>query len=717
LARVITIQTNLSGGELDPKLMARVYTERYRDAVASCINAVIIPSGGATRRAGLKYTDDEGAVTVHPIPFKIYRSDLGTLQGYLIEIRSDNTIHFYTNGARIGSVSIASPYTSDIDKIRYEQSENVLYLKHPDFPPQNITRTDDNNWVIAATVFIMPPNLPTEAEKSVTSITRVSTTATVTLAGHGYATGQTIRHAGADQSEYNIDAVITVPESGGIPDTDTYTYEVTGTPVTPATGTITAQRIIGITRSGTTATVNTGQAHGFLTGYLKTMAGAVEVEYNGDFQVTKISDTVYSYTVSGTPTTPATGTPTTKRILWNSTGYPNSVTFFEQRMIIGGTLIHPQTVFGSESGNILNLVSGTADSDPFEYVLAAATSRILHLAATELLIVFTYDKEITIQGGIESPLTPTNLQVKARSSHGTREIVRPIIVGDDALFATRHGKKVRLFSDRVGTETKKKAPDISRVSEHLTKLVIVGMAHQQEPDSIVWMVTATGKLLSLTYDKDDSLIAWAQHTTDGLFKNVAVIPYNGEDQVWCAVERTINSVTGTYIEVMDSDINTDSAKTDSDSPAKTVWTGLSHLEGEMVDIVADGVVVPQQEVSGGQITLPYAALAIEVGLHYKSTIIDLPPEIPTNIGTSQGQTMSVNKCTVRLYETIGLQVNGQIIPFRKWGQDNWDEEVALFTGDKSITVLGGNNGVVTIEQDQPLPFTVLGIIKEMSING
>ena len=386
-------------------------------------------------------------------------------------------------------------------------------------------------------------------------------------------------------------------------------------------------------------------------------------------------------------------------------------------MMIGGTLIHPQTVFGSESGNILNLVSGVDDSDPFEYVLAAATSRILHLAATELLIVFTYDKEITIQGGIEAPLTPTNLQVKVRSSYGTREEVRPVVLDDDVLFVTKHGKKVRLFSDRLGTETKKKAPDISLVSEHLAELGVIGMAQQQEPNSVIWMVTATGLLLSLTYDKEDNLIAWAQHTTDGLFKNVAVIPYSDTDQVWVAVERTINSITSTYIEVMDPDLDTDCALTDSDTPAKTVWTGLSHLEGETVDIVADGVVEPQQVVTGGQITLQHAALAIEVGLHYKSTVIDLPPEIPTNTGTSQGQKMSVNRCVVRLYQTIGLQVNGQVIPFRKWGQDNWDEAVDLFTGDKEISLLGGNNGVVTIEQDQPLPFTVLGIIKEMSVNG
>lgn len=713
MARAITIQTNLTGGELDPKLLARVDTQRYKNAVASCINAVVLASGGVERRGGLRFTDDSGAVTVNLIEFKIFRTDLSppVVQGYIIELRSDNTIHFYTNAARIGAVSIASPFTSDIDLIRFEQFDNVLYLFHSDFPPQQLTRTDDNTWVIAPVVFTMPPVLDTETAQSVTGITRVSTTATTDLTAHGYSTGQTVRMAGADQSEYNGDFIITVV------DVDTYTYEVTGAPATPATGTITAQRIIGITRTSTTATVNTGQVHGFLTGHIVTIAGAGESEYNGDFQITVLTTTTFTYTVSGSPSTPATGTITAGRIFWGTTGYPNSGTFFEQRMILGGVVTHPQTVFGSESGVISNFVIGTADSDPFEFVLAAATSRILHLAASQLLIVMTFDKEITIQGGVEKPLTPTNFQIKVHTPYGSRTNVRPLIIAGEVIFVTKHGKKVRLLSDKLESTTQKEAPDISLVSAHLSALGIVDMAYQLEPDSIIWMVTSTGKLLSLTFDRKTELLAWTQHTTDGLFKSVSVIPYNDTDQVWVAVERTINSVTSTYIEVMDSDLQTDAAKTDSDSPAKVTWTGFDHLEGETVDVVADGVVVPQQVVVGGSITIPDAALAIEVGLHYKSTVIDLPPEVPTNLGTSQGQKISVNRAVARLFESIGLKINGIVIPFRRFGQDNFDEEVQPFTGDKEVTLLGGQNGVVTFEQDQPLPFTLLGIIKEVSVNG
>lgn len=70
---------------------------------------------------------------------------------------------------------------------------------------------------------------------SVTSITRSGNTATVTRTGHGFVSGQFVLHAGADQTEYNVEEVVTVI------DANTYTYPVSGTPATPATGTITSK--------------------------------------------------------------------------------------------------------------------------------------------------------------------------------------------------------------------------------------------------------------------------------------------------------------------------------------------------------------------------------------------------------------------------------------------------------------------------------------------
>jgi len=76
-------------------------------------------------------------------------------------------------------------------------------------------------------------NTPTNT-KSVTSITRAGSTATATVTAHGYANGNSVLMAGATQTEYNGTFVISNVT------TNTFDYTVTGTPATPATGTITA---------------------------------------------------------------------------------------------------------------------------------------------------------------------------------------------------------------------------------------------------------------------------------------------------------------------------------------------------------------------------------------------------------------------------------------------------------------------------------------------
>lgn len=71
--------------------------------------------------------------------------------------------------------------------------------------------------------------------------------------------------------------------------------------------------VSGITRTSATATVTTATAHGFLTGDIALIAGATQTEYNGEFVITRVSDTQYTYAVTGSPATPATGTITSRR--------------------------------------------------------------------------------------------------------------------------------------------------------------------------------------------------------------------------------------------------------------------------------------------------------------------------------------------------------------------------------------------------------------------
>lgn len=63
-----------------------------------------------------------------------------------------------------------------------------------------------------------------------------------------------------------------------------------------------------VTRAGSVVTFLASSAHGLATGQTVTISGAVEVNYNGSFIITVISEFAFTYTITGTPTSPATGT-------------------------------------------------------------------------------------------------------------------------------------------------------------------------------------------------------------------------------------------------------------------------------------------------------------------------------------------------------------------------------------------------------------------------
>lgn len=162
----------------------------------------------------------------------------------------------------------------------------------------------------------------------------------------------------------------------------------------------------------------------------------------------------------------------------------------------------------------------------------------------------------------------------------------------------------------------------------------------------------------------------------------------------------------------------------TDATPTAAWSGLSHLNGKTVRIVADGYVAASKTVSAGAVTLDKAAYEVEIGLDYITTITDLPPEVGTGTGTAQGNAISIHEIVVRFYQTKGGTVNGQPINARSMGTGAvLDQPVPSFTGDRRVEALGWGRtgggdftGAVSITQDQPLPMTVLGIVKRLSVN-
>lgn len=70
--------------------------------------------------------------------------------------------------------------------------------------------------------------------------------------------------------------------------------------------------IATLTRSGAVATASIDAGHGYWVGQVLTIAGADQAAYNGEVRVVSVTSNTFTFAVTGTPTTPATGSITSK---------------------------------------------------------------------------------------------------------------------------------------------------------------------------------------------------------------------------------------------------------------------------------------------------------------------------------------------------------------------------------------------------------------------
>ena len=400
--------------------------------------------------------------------------------------------------------------------------------------------------------------------------------------------------------------------------------------------------------------------------------------------------------------------------------YPRCVTFFEERLYWAGTNNKPQTIWASKSGDFLNMNQGTGlDDESLAFTLATDDVNVIRwMKASDVLLVGTVGGEFKLHGS-GNPVTPSNVRVVQETKYGS-STVTPVTSGRAVLFNQRATKKIRQMIFDLNVEGFV-APDLTILAEDITGGGLTHMAYQQEPDSIVWAVREDGVLLGLTYQRDQQVVAWHQHPvggTDTEVESVAVIPSadGKSDELWISVKRTINSATVRYIEYLDSTINVDSGLTYSGGATSTL-SGLTHLEGETVQVVGDGAVMPDAVVSSGSISLSESVTSASVGLQYITELVTLPPELPQADGASFGKKKSWNRIILNLYQTLGIAVNGKQLVFRTGG-DAMDSAPPTFTGQKDITNLGWKESdtSITVRQEQPISMTLISITGELSVN-
>ncbi len=830
--------TNFTAGKLSPRLDGRTDLNKYYNGCKTLTNFTIQPHGGATRRPGTRFIHEvkSSASAVRLIPF-----EFSTTQTYVMEFGNSY--------------------------IRFYKDKGII----------------------------------TEGDKSISAITQANP-AVVTSNSHGYTDGDHVIISGVvGMTELNGKTFIVANKT-------TNTFELQNVDAANINSS-------GFTAYGSAGTIN--KIYQITSPYGTADLPDIKFAQSADLMyLVHPSHAIRTLTRTGhtswTLATPSLTGSVSPALNTTTDKYPSSVSFFEQRLVFAGSNDNPQTLWFSKTSDYNNFTTGSNDTDAMVYTIASnKVNAIRYLSAQRTLIAGTVGGEFVVSAsGTTSPLTPTNVQIQKQTNYGSAN-VDAVQIANVTMFLQRAKRKLREMAYSYDFDTYV-APDMTILSEDITESGINEMSYQQEPDSILWCTRTDGKLIGLTYQRNEEVVGWHEHQisgkvdttkniiaqgiaftsnssnvsttnntitksshglstgdvvyyyaasntigglsngifyyviatdsntvklatsaanatagtaisltstpendttqylyqgvnianntlfsashgfetgdeiyyetsgtaigglqenlkyyvkrinlnefklsttkdlknivvltsaptteqTDNIFanavvENIATIPGDAdEDDLYMVVKRTINGATRRYVEYLtsydygetiDNAFYLDSGLSYSGDPITSI-SGLDHLEGEQVTILADGSTHSAKTVSLGAISLDRSASTIQIGLGYESILQTMRIEAGAQQGVAQSRIKRIHEITLRLFRSVGLEVGSNLadmetIPFRT-SSDAMDVATLEFTGDKDIEFRGDfeTDGYIYIRQTQPLPTNVIGIYPRVTTN-
>lgn len=698
----------------------------------------------------------------------------------------------YTSGGTVArQYSFVTPWAAaDLPLLKYTQSADTLTVCHPSYAPRDVTRSGHTSW-------------------TVTSITFAPTTAAPTGAA-------------------------VTPHSGG--GSTTYIYVVTAI---SADG----KEESRASSSASTAVgkIMSQNADEFMVVTWNAVAGASRYNIYRQPEVPSAAPQagdLFGYVGSATANSfddhnilpDFTRVPPQAQNPFAAGNNPACVAYFQQRKVFAGSTANPETIWMSQVGNYKNFDTSNPSKASDAITIALASQQVNAINSLVPmsfgLLALTDSAAWQVSGGAaQSPLTPTTVQAQPQAYNGTTD-VPPVVINYDIIYVQARGSAARdlAYNFYVNIYT---GNDISILSQHLLiGKTIREWAWAEEPFKLLWIVRSDGVMLSLTYMKEQDVLAWCRHETgqdqSDKFKSVASIPEGSENAVYVVVERSAPGRNGgapmmfverlhsrdmtrawlnyesdvcaawcsdsgvsrgratpaatltvsglTNVGTEDDPLYTGTATLtasaavftagdignivrchkgvmhvtgfasttavtasvdaglDDLAPVKTgdwyytapitTLYGLDHLEGEEVQILAAGNVEDSQVVTNGKVSWSTPADIVTVGLPYECQLQTM--RIDLGQPTVQGRMKTIPQVTVRVQDTRGLRVGptfDDMWLIKERSTEPMGQPVQLITGDELITIGSRftTEGQICIEQDFPLPATVLGCFPEISV--
>jgi len=490
--KVDLIQTSFSTGEIGSPLLGRRDVTQYNNACETIENFLVRPYGSLITTPGTELMYETKAVGARLLQFIFSRTD-----AYIIEFGAGYFRFFSSDGLIVSGgttpYEVANPYTAgQLREVQFCQLNDIIFLTHPSHSPKRLIRYSAANWVLEDFTFLGGPFLSDNTD----------TTKTLTPS----ATAGTINITASPTN-----AGIFIPSSASTKGHEG-TYWKINTPITDATTGLDVQGYVKITK-----VTNQYQATATVMKNLKA---------------------------------------TTATFIWaegawsDVNGYPSSVTFHNQRLVMARTNKEIQGVWGSKPFVYDDFsVNNANDGDAIDIELASTQSNDIKWIETgRSLIAGTYGEAFIIKAGDGGVLTPKNTSAFPEIGFGA-EPIQPKRIGSFLYFIRRAGKKLMEALYSFDNDIYK-AVDKTIFAPHIAGNGFTEMTYQQNPDTILWCVTSDGDIATLTREVDQEVQGWSRQKTDGKYVSIATIPSKTEehDEVWVLVQRTIGGVTKEYIE-------------------------------------------------------------------------------------------------------------------------------------------------------------------------
>jgi len=664
------VQQSFTHGEMSPRAIARNDITLYAKSAQKMRNVLAIPEGGARRRFGTKFLVDIEEQAANPIvedQYNLFEFQFSETQNFIGVILDSEILMYDSDGAFVNSVT--TPYGgSDIDSVNFAQSTNLMIFAHPDYSPRQMSYDSGLNTFSFTTIgfTFVPPHDFVPGTYDAQTFTLGATTGTS----------------------------VNLTVSAG---TFTFTDEFVGGYFSAAGPDVT-------------------QPIGYAQIISRTSSTVVVVDIINEFAATANKGTQVAVAAKAWSDTEADSS--------GNRGWPQTVTFYQDRLYFGGSRSLPQTLFGSRVGDFIDFDIGTGEAD--EAIVAEISSNeindIKHLIADRSLQVFTFSSEWSPPQDADQPLEPGNISIRKQSNYGSSS-VDPVLLDNATFYVKRGGKGVMSFQFNFDTSSYE-STNVSIISNNLIRNPVDSAILQGSPDDdadYLFLVNDDGTVGAFQVLASQDISAWSLldtqdhvqgHSTQANVKRAQEIGTN----VVFLVERIVSGQVKRYIERADFNIYTDCSIVQTFGSPQNTITGLGKLEGALVQIRGDDYVFPPQVVIGGQVSLPDGATVsnAQVGLGFTPILQTLPVITESQDGLLNFIPKRINRFFVQYYESLGIYADDTLLPNLAFPQ-TLDVPSLPITGIDEVYKQDWSDAPsITITQEGPLPMTILAVGYEVT---